>query len=194
MIDGVAAVLLAAGGGSRFDGPTHKLLALLHGRPVVAHAMESLRGAGLATIVVVTGAVELPAGMDTTGLIVVSNPQWAQGQASSLQTALAALHDMPVDAVVVGLGDQPFISPQAWRSVAASQSAIAVATYGGTRGNPVRLHRSIWGLLPREGDQGARSLIRLRPELVSEVACMGSPADIDTMEDLQRWNSSTNSR
>jgi molybdenum cofactor cytidylyltransferase len=194
MIDDVAAVLLAAGGGSRFDGPTHKLLASLHGRPVVAHALESLRRAGFPTIVVVTGAVELPASVDTTGLTIVSNPRWAQGQATSVQTAIAAVRDLAVDAVVVGLGDQPFISPDAWRHIAASQSPIAVATYAGSRGNPVRLHRSIWDLLPREGDQGARSLIRLRPELVSEVACTGSPADIDTMEDLQRWNSSTNSR
>ena len=194
MIDDVAAVLLAAGGGSRFDGPTHKLLAPLHGRPVVAHALDALRRTGFTNIVVVVGAVELPSDVDPTGLVVVSNPDWAAGQATSVETAIAVVRDLTVDAVVVGLGDQPFISPGAWRDVARTPSPIAVATYGGVRGNPVRLHRSIWDLLPREGDQGARSLMRLRPELVSEVACPGSPADIDTMEDLQRWNSSTNSR
>lgn len=186
----IFAIILSAGAGSRFRGDTHKLTAILRGRPVSAWAIDAALGAGLAGVVVVTGSValDLPA-----GVVEVHNPRWNEGQATSLQLGIEAARAAGADAVVVGLADQPFVTPLAWTSVARSSMPIAVATYDGVRGNPVRLHRSIWPLLPSVGDQGARSLITLRPELVDEVACSGSAADIDTMEDLHQWNSSTNS-
>lgn len=119
----------------------------------------------------------------------IHNPDWADGQAVSLQVALAEASRVGAEAVVVGLADQPGVTPEAWRRVAACQSPMAVATYDGVRGNPVRLHRSIWDLLASTGDEGARSLMRLRPELVEQIPCPGSGHDIDTREDLQLWQS-----
>ena len=183
------AVLLAAGGGSRFTGSSHKLVALLRGRPVYQWSLDAVASADLAHVIVVTGSVDLEL---PTWVIRAQNTDWASGQASSLQRGVAIAKGLGAEAVVVGLADQPFVMASAWRAVAHAPQPIAVATYRGERGHPVRLHRSVWADLASEGDQGARSLMALRPELVGEVACEGSAADVDTMEDLQQWNSSTN--
>lgn len=181
------AVVLAAGAGSRFGGPDHKLSAMLRGRPVVEHAVRAAVEAAIGPVVVVTGAAELPASVAAlAGVEVVANPRWAEGQATSLATARAAAERLGAVAMVVGLGDQPFVTPQAWRAVAASSAPIAVAHYDGRRGNPVRLGRETWPLLPTSGDHGARVVIDARPDLVEPVPCPGSPDDIDTTSDLQR--------
>jgi len=185
-------VLLAAGGGSRFGGAGggHKLTATLRGRPLVEWSLEQLLRAGFSDTVVVTGAVELTV---PEGVTVLHNPRWAEGQATSLALAIDRARERGLQAVVIGLADQPFVLAEAWQAVAAAPGAIAVATYEGRRGNPVKLDAAVWDLLPVEGDAGARVVMRMRPELVTEVACAGSPADIDTLEDLRRWNSPTTS-
>jgi molybdenum cofactor cytidylyltransferase len=181
----VAAVVLAAGAGSRFTGAGHKLLAVLRGRPVIAWAVEHALDAGLDETIVVTGAVELPL---PAGVTMVHNGGWAEGQATSLRVAVDHAEGQGHAAVVVGLGDQPFVPAGAWQAVAGTDASVAVATYEGVRGNPVRLDRAVWPLLPTSGDAGARVLIRARPDLVVEVACPGSSTDIDTIEDLRPWN------
>jgi molybdenum cofactor cytidylyltransferase len=181
-----AAVVLAAGGGTRFAGDVPKLRAPFRGRPLVTWALEAADG--LDELIVVTGAVDIT-DLLPDGAHEVHNPRWADGQATSLGVAVAAAAARGHDAIVVGLGDQPLIPRSAWLAVAAEIGApIAVATYGGARRNPVRFAAEVWPLLPREGDEGARSVLRERPDLVTEVACAGDPADVDTQEDLATWS------
>lgn len=189
-------VLLAAGAGTRYGGPGHKLSAMLPGRgdepaaTVLERAIDHALAADIGPVIVVTGAATdaIPARFDDV-VLVQHNPRWAEGQMTSVRRGLERAVELGASAIVVGLGDQPFISPRAWRAVANSPGPIAVATYEGRRANPVRLNASIWDLLPTTGDEGARALMRVRPELVREVPCTGSPADIDTKEDLSRWQS-----
>ncbi len=185
----VAGALLAAGVGSRYSGSSHKLLAQLDGEAVVKRAARSMVNSGLTDLLVVTGSASLNAVLvDWPELTILENPNYEQGIATSLGTAVAWAHNGGFDALVVGLGDQPGVLSTAWQLVAASTALIAVATYDGRVGNPVRLGSSIWPLLPDSGDEGARVLLRTRPELVERVACEGSPDDIDTVEDLRRWS------
>jgi CTP:molybdopterin cytidylyltransferase MocA len=182
-----AGVILAAGGGSRFDGAGHKLLTGFRGRALVSWAISAALGAGLDEVAVVAGAVDL-SGETPAEVSLIDNTNWATGQASSLQAALSWARGRGHDSVVVGLGDQPLVPSSAWAAVAASDCAIAIATFGGERRPPVRLERSVWDLCPTTGDEGARVLMRQRPDLVCEVVCDGQPADIDNVEDLDRWN------
>ena len=180
------AVILAAGAGQRFDGSSHKLVARWHGRPLYNFAIDAARIAGIGPVVVVTGAarLRLPVGVSE-----IHNARWRDGQATSLAVAVAFARAAGWSAIVVGLADQPGIDPSAWRAVAASGAPIAVANYDGARRNPVRLDKAVWPLLPTTGDEAARVVMRMRPDLVEDVTCSGQPADIDTVEDLARWSS-----
>jgi molybdenum cofactor cytidylyltransferase len=187
----LAAVVLAAGEGTRYTasgGSGHKLLAEFRGRPVIAWAVEHALRAGVGPVHVVVGAVDLPSSVLPSAVHVIENPRWAEGMATSLHAAVAAARTAGHDAVVVGLGDQPLVAPESWRLVAQCDAPIAVATYNGRRGHPVRLGTEVWPLLPGTGDMGARHLIREHPEFVTEVPCPGCSADVDTVEDLSRWS------
>ena len=194
----VVAALLAGGSGSRFDrlDGIHKLDAPLRAtavepaESVFERALRHARWAGIGPIVIVTGSwspTREQIGEPVGGTTIVANDRWADGQITSVRTALDTADTLGADRVVIGLADQPFVTPDAWRTVASAPGPIVVATYAGRRGNPVALDRSVWHLLPAEGDEGARALMRIRPDLVREVACSGSPADIDTAEDFRRW-------
>ena len=183
------AVVLAAGASTRFSAGA-KQLATVDGHPLVAISAQAALDAGcFASVIVVAGAIGLD-GVVPEGVVVVENPAWASGQASSLQVGISAARASGAQAVVVGLADQPGVTAEDWRliSQAETELPIVVATYGGVRGNPVRLGSEIWDDLPENGDEGARALVRRRPDLVTAVACPGDASDVDTVEDLDRWN------
>jgi molybdenum cofactor cytidylyltransferase len=188
-----AAIVLAAGGGSRYrasGGDSHKLLAQYLGRTVVEWSIEAAAAASLDAPYVVRGATDLPVPpLAAEAVRFVRNDRWQEGIATSLQAGISRARREGHAAVVVGLGDQPLVLADAWRRVAAtSRTPVAVATYDGVRGNPVRLSSLVWPLLPTGGDEGARVVMRRRPDLVVEVPCPGRSADIDTVDDLREWS------
>jgi CTP:molybdopterin cytidylyltransferase MocA len=191
-----AVAVLAAGRGERFGGTVPKPLALFRGRPLLAYALDAARASGLAPVCCVVSddrvAAAVPAGVD-----IVRNDAPERGISSSLVALLATLAARAeVDAVVVGLADQPLVGAEAYRRVGAVDAPLAVATYAGQRGNPVRIARARWPeAMSLTGDEGARVLLRRYG--AREVPCddTGAPTDVDTPENLatleQQWRSQT---
>ena len=141
----VAGVILAAGEARRFGA--QKLLAPLDGRALVQHVIRAANGSSLSDVVIVVGAdadriVRIAMGRAR----VVRNPDYATGQASSVQAGLRALTD-EIDAAVVLLGDVPGVTSALVDALIAKQretSAPAVISrWGDRRVPPALLHREM---------------------------------------------------
>lgn len=192
---GVSLVLLAAGGGSRFGGePGDKLLADFGGASLVETTLAGMAGAPVAEKLVVAGARarDVREACEPLGARVVENPEWKAGVSTSVRLGFAAC-EPEARAAVIALADQPLIGAEAVERLVASfedGAEAAVATYGGEQRNPALFARSLWPMLVERlsGDIGARSVLRGRPDLVTEVPCDGvaDPAGVDTVEDLRR--------
>lgn len=163
----IAAVVLAAGASTRFGSPKQAIL--------LPEVLARLDETDVDPVVVVSGAYSLETAAPT-----VECEDWKRGPGASLRCGLAALPPN-VEAAVVVLADGPDLAPAAvdriievWHESAAE---VVAATYGGVRGHPVLLTRSIWPQIP---DQGARSL----PALTVPCDDLGAPGDVDTPEQL----------
>jgi molybdenum cofactor cytidylyltransferase len=180
----IAGCVLAAGGSSRFGSP--KQLAALDGRPLLEHTLAAMGRAGLDRVVVVLGAEadRIMDRVDLNGAEPVVCERWEEGQSASLASGLAAVAD--AEAVVVALGDQPGISPDAVRRVLDAREGTGAvrAVYDGRPGHPVVLERSqIPALRDVAGDVGARNVIMRN---LREVECgdLGGGDDVDTPDQL----------
>ncbi len=183
----IAGIVLAAGAGTRFGG--RKQLASLKGAPLLEHVLRAMAAAPVSRTVVVlgAGAEEVLAAVDLHGAEPAICERWDEGQSASFACGLAEVED--ADAVVVVLGDQPRVSPEAIRRVIAARghgAPAARATYGGKPGHPVLLERELFGRLRDvTGDHGARNL--LLSVGTHPVPCdgLGGGEDVDTRADLE---------
>jgi molybdenum cofactor cytidylyltransferase len=189
----VAAILLAAGRGTRF-GEEPKLLARIGGKALVRHAAEAAAGSSADPVIVVTGhrAEEVGASLEGLPVEMVHNPLFAQGLSTSLRAGFSALPPKTRAAVVL-LGDMPFVTADlitaivtGWRE--RGEPAALVPTLSGQRGNPVVISRALQAeIAGLSGDVGAGPVFRGRPDILEWPTT--NPAvvqDIDTREEFAR--------
>ena len=188
----IAGLLLAAGGGRRLGGRPKALLEH-RGRPLVEHAVRTLREGGCGPVHVVLGAAadEVRARVEPAGCTVSVNPEWTEGMGSSLRAGLGALAETGADAALVLLVDQPGIGARAVARVLAAyrdRTSLVAASYAGERGHPVLFGADLWADIAATavGDQGARVYLREHREALRLVECadVAQAYDIDTPADL----------
>ncbi|MFF0687122.1 nucleotidyltransferase family protein [Streptomyces albogriseolus] len=190
--NGVAGLLLAAGGGRRLGGRPKALLAH-RGRLLVENAAEVLRVGGCARVHVVLGAraEEVRARAALPDCVLVDNPEWEQGMGTSLRTGLDSLAGTGARAALVLLVDQPGIGPEAVtrvRRAYRSPRSLVSAAYDGARGHPVLFGAAHWAGIAATatGDRGARAYLKDHADAVELVECgdVAEAYDIDTEADL----------
>ena len=112
----IAAVILAAGKGTRMKSQLHKVLHPIAGRPMLEHLLASVAELEPARQVVVVGSgrEQLEAALGTRAMLAVQEPQL--GTAHAVQQAESALAGFTGD-VLVMYGDVPFVSAETMREM-----------------------------------------------------------------------------
>jgi molybdenum cofactor cytidylyltransferase len=157
-----AGVILAAGGSERMGRP--KQLLDWCGVPFIRQIALNALEAGLAPLIAVTGADQDQVERALAGLdvICVYNPDWTEGQSTSMQAGLAALPE-DIDSMLFLLSDQPQIGPNLIRQLlarfAAQRQPITAPRVRGQRANPVLFSREAFDALRQvAGDRGGRAV------------------------------------
>jgi len=183
----VSAILLAAGESKRMG--KFKQLMPLGNSTMVEQTTDNLLSSGVSEVIVVVGhrAEEVMKRVATKPIKIALNPIYHQGMGTSIVAGLN-LVDSRAQAVMLVLGDQPFVDSQTIDRLIeefdAHDKGIALPVYQGRRGHPIifsiKYKAQLSGL---KGDIGGREIIKEHPEDILEVAveCEGINIDIDTM-------------
>lgn len=184
-------VVLAAGRGSRFVGPRHKLAQDLGDTSVlgrtIGHAIETR----LPVLVVTTEPLAAESARWVARRDIVLLPEVGQGRGQplgmgySIATGVAARPDAAGWLVLPG--DMPAVQPESLLAVADAlqHHPVAYAQHMGRRGHPVGFASELFSeLVALTGDEGARRVMARYPSLGVELPDPGVLVDVDTEADL----------
>jgi len=186
-IEDTALVLLAAGLSRRY-GTASKLVASYRGKPLALHAAETLAALPFARHIAVcrSGDDDLAVLLADAGFEVITNPDTARGQASSIVLGVEAAGEP--EALMICLADMPLVSAAHVRAVVERVTPGGiVASVNGPADPPMPPaafdREYLPELLRLEGDKGARHLLQIAERV---VAPDGTLADLDTPADFGR--------
>lgn len=190
-----AVVVLAAGRGSRFRGPGHKLEQPLDGADtLLARSLRHAIATQLRVVVVTTPALapaahKLVAARDVVALAehdALGLPQ-PIGMGHSIVAGVSATGD--ADGWLILPADMPLVQPTTIMAVAQGleRYPVCYAQYRGIQGHPVGFGTELYSeLMGLQGDEGARRIVARYAAQPIEVDDPGVHIDVDTAEDLAR--------
>jgi molybdenum cofactor cytidylyltransferase len=193
----IAGVVLAAGEGARFK-EGNKLLLPFRGKPVIYHAVREALRSKLEPLLLVIGhegervLAALEGLRHDPKLMVVRNPRWRSGRASSVN---AAIERLPEDArgAVFLQGDMPLMTHQVIDRVAEefakSGARLCFPLYRGEKGHPVAFSRELLAELHQlRGDRSGLALVKKYWDEALKLPLEDGSTqfDLDTHEDYLR--------
>jgi molybdenum cofactor cytidylyltransferase len=188
----VVGILLAAGESSRMKRPK-ALLPWGDAGTLLEYQVEQMKEAGCEAVLVVSGATsEVGSIAEGLGAVIVDNPNWREGRASSMRAGAAAAPP-ETEIVVVVSADQPAPAAVIRRlldCMKENPAVIYVPAYDGRRGHPVVLPGKYLAELRevKEETEGLRDLIDAYPPVEVEIDEPLVTADINTPDDYVRWH------
>lgn len=192
----IPAIVLAAGA-SRRMGRAKATLPLTGGDTFLTRILRTFADAAVDDVVVVVGheAEAIVRATIDAGVTArfVENPEYEQGQLSSLVAGLRVVDRPGVNAALVTLVDVPLVSAATVRAVVEryrqTSAPIVRPVRGVQHGHPVLIDRSLFDAI-RHADPaiGAKPVIRAHVSAAGDVAVDddGAFADADTPDDYAR--------
>jgi molybdenum cofactor cytidylyltransferase len=191
----VGVVVLAAGASRRMGEP--KQLLRCGGESLLRRAVQAALGSRCRPVVVVLGAYAEALGGEAAGAQVAFNEEWAEGMSSSIRCGLRALDaatSEQVDAAILMLCDQPFVTSEVIKRLVAAyeekRTTLVASRYesGGelTTGVPALFSRELFAeLMGLRGAEGAKRVIMRHASEATVVSVPEASFDVDTPEDYR---------
>ncbi|MEH1809965.1 nucleotidyltransferase family protein [Nostoc sp.] len=189
----IAIMILAAGASTRMGTP--KQLLLYQGRSFLKHITEIAIASVCEPVVVVLGAnaEQVHPQIKQLPLKVVKNSDWACGMSTSIKSGIELLNNLPqkIEAVVITLCDQPFVSPQIINQLVdtyySTKKPIIACEYGNTLGVPALFSQIFFSeLATLKETSGAKKVINNNLNEVFSIPFPLGDIDIDTPKDYEQ--------
>ena len=190
----VAGLILAAGKSQRMGSP--KALLRIYGRTFLEHIASEAKKSNLTEVKIVLGsqAELILERLPQLRANVVINPEYEQGQLSSLIRGLKALEGYSIDGLMLFLVDHPFVDRHLINELldwfSSHNNPLVIPTFKKKRGHPIIFaHELFPELINAPVDAGAVIVVRKYQDKILHVETgqAGILLDIDTPEAYREY-------
>ncbi|MGV0106717.1 4-diphosphocytidyl-2C-methyl-D-erythritol synthase [Nostoc sp. DSM 114160] len=194
----IAIMILAAGASTRMGTP--KQLLLYQGRSLLQYIIDMAIASVCQPVVVVLGAnaEQIHPQIKQLPVKVVKNSDWVCGMSTSIKSGIELLNNLPqkIEAVVITLCDQPFVSTQIINQLVdtyySTKKPIVACKYGDTLGVPALFSQTFFSeLATLKETSGAKKVINHNLNEVFSIPFPLGDIDIDTPKDYEQLLSIT---